>query len=193
MTEKCLRPGALTNASLAEQTYAQYFELIPETVEYEDIFYPTYWRHHKKVRPYTIIRLRRLDHAFDVDLTVRTPVAGGLVVEFRGGRPPAGVDPYEVQSAVHAEAAKLKIAPIGQDGKPVIKMEFLPKIKWRVLGLDSEEIARNIETRDQAEIVLADYLRSISMRNPTDEELLAEAKKRTAAAVAAQKAAAPAA
>lgn len=190
MTEKYLRPGALTNASLVEQTYAQYFELIPETVDYEEIFYPTYWRHHKKVRPYTIIRLRRLDHAFDVFITVRTPVAGGLVVEFHSGRPPAGVDPYEVQSAVHAEAAKLKIAPIGRDGKPVIKIEFLPKIKWRVLGLDSEEIARNVETREQAETMLADYLRSISMRNPTDEELLVEAKKRTAAA--AQKAAAPA-
>ena len=97
-----------------------------------------------------------------------------------------------MESEVHAEATKLKIAPIGGDGKPVIKIEFLPKIKWRVLGLGSEEIARNIETRDQAEITMADYLRSISMRNPTDEELLAEAKKRTAAAVAAQKASAPA-
>jgi len=189
MTDKHLRPGALTNASLAEQTYASYFELLPETVEYEDVFYPTFWMHHKRVRPYTIIRLRRLDHAFDVFVTVRTPVAGGLVVEFHSGRPPAGVDPYEVQSAVHAEASKLRIAPIGQDGKPVVKIEFLPKIKWRVLGLGSEEIARNIETRDQAELAMADYLRSVSMRNPTDEELFAESKRRTAAAAAAQKAA----
>jgi len=192
MTNKTLRPGALTNASLAEQTYASYFELLPETVEYEDIFYPTFWMHHKKVRPHTIIRLRRLDHAFDVLVTVRTAIAGGLVVEFHSGRPPAGVDPYAVESAVRAEASKLTVAPIGSDGKPVIKMEFLPKTKWRVLGLGSEEIQRNIETREQAETVLLDYLRSVNMRNPTDEELLAEAKKRTAAVVAAQKAAAPA-
>lgn len=190
MTEKYLRPGALTNASLAEQTYASFFEMLPETVEYEEIFYPTFWMHHKKVRPYTIIRVRRADHAFDVFVTVRTPVAGGLVVEFHSGRPPRGVDPYAVESEIHAEAAKLKVAPIGRDGKPVVKIEFLPKIKWRVLGLGSEEIARNIETRDQAEITMADYLRSISMRNPTDEELLAESKRRASAA--AQKASAPA-
>lgn len=190
MTEKTLSARALTNASLAEQTYATYLEMLPETIEYEEIFYPTFWRHHKKVRPYTMLRLRRVDHAFDVFVTVRTPVAGGLVVEFHSGRPPAGVDPYEVQSAVHAEAAKLKVAPIGADGKPQIKIEFLPKIKWRVLGLGAEEIQRNIETRDQAEIIMADYLRSISMRNPTDEELLAEMKRRTALAAAAQKAAA---
>jgi hypothetical protein len=191
MTEKTLTARALTNASLAEQTYATYLEMLPETVEYDEIFYPTFWRHHKKIRPYTMIRLRRVDHAFDVFVTVRTPVAGGLVVEFHSGRPPAGVDPYAVQSAVHAEAAKLKVAPIGQDGKPQIKIEFLPKIKWRVLGLGAEEIARNIETRDQAEIVMSDYLRSISMRNPTDEELLAEVKRRATAAAAAQKTTAP--
>jgi hypothetical protein len=191
MTEKTLTARALTNASLAEQTYATYLEMLPETVEYDEIFYPTFWRHHKKIRPYTMIRLRRVDHAFDVFVTVRTPVAGGLVVEFHSGRPPAGVDPYAVQSAVHAEAAKLKVAPIGQDGKPQVKIEFLPKIKWRVLGLGAEEIARNIETRDQAEIVMSDYLRSISMRNPTDEELLAEVKRRATAAAAAQKTTAP--
>jgi len=187
MTHKTLSARALTNASLAEQQYAVYLEMIPETVEYEEIFYPTYWQHHKKVKPYTMIRVRRLDHAFDVFVTVRTPVAGGLVVEFHSGRPPAGVDPYAVQNAVHAEAAKLKMAPIGQDGKPAIRIEFLPKIKWRVIGLGSEEIQRNIETREQAEIVMDNYLRSISMRQPTDEECLAEMKRRTAAAVAAQK------
>jgi hypothetical protein len=179
--EQTLSARAMTNASLAEQTYATYLEMLPETIEYDQIFYPTFWRHHKKLRPYTMIRLRRVDGAFDVFVTVRTSVAGGLVVEFHSGRPPRGVDPYALESEVHAEAAKLKVAPIGRDGKPVIKVEFLPKIKWRVLGLGSEEIQRNIETRDQAEIAMADYLRAISMRNPTDEELLAESKRRAAA------------
>lgn len=185
MTEKTLSPRALTNASLAEQTYASYLEMLPETIEYDEIFYPTFWVHHKKVRPYTMIRVRRVDHAFDVFVTVRTPIAGGLVVEFHSGRPPAGVDPYAVQSAVHAASAKLKVAPIGRDGKPVIKIEYLPKIKWRVIGLGSDEIQRNIETRDQAELALADYLRAVNMRNPTDEELLAEVKRRADAAAAA--------
>lgn len=193
MTDKYLRPGALTNASLREQTYADYFEMLPEDVDYEDIFHPAFWRHHKNVKPFTMVRVRRADGAFDVDLTVRTPVAGGLVMEFRGGRPPRGVDPYKVESEVRAEAMKMRVAPIGGNGKPVIRIEYLPKTKWRVIGLGSEEIKRDLPTRDAAESELAIYLHTINMRNPTEEELLVEMKRRTDAAVAAQKAAAPAA
>lgn len=191
MTEKYLRPGALTNASLREQTYADYFEMLPEDVGYEDIFHPAFWRHHKNVKPFTMIRVRRADGAFDVDLTVRTPVAGGLVMEFRGGRPPVGVDPYKVESDARAEAMRMRVAPIAGNGKPVIRIEYLPKTKWRVIGLGSEEIKRDLPTRDAAESELAIYLHTINMRNPTEDELLAEIKRRAdVAAAAAQKPAA---
>jgi len=194
MTEKCLSAKALGNPALSEQHYSTYFEYIPDDVSYEDLFHPAYWRHHVgKLKPLAIIRTRRTDGLFDVFLTVRSSVAGGVVMEFHSGRPPRGVDPYKVESDARAEALKIKVAPIDGNGKPVIRVEYTPKTKWRVIGLGSQEIERDLPSRDHAETRMNIYLHTINMRNPTEEELLAEMKRRTDAAVVAQKAAAPAA
>jgi hypothetical protein len=191
MTDKCLSAKALGNPALAEQHYSTYYEMVQEDVGYEDLFHPAFWRHHKaKLKPLAIVRVRRSDSAYDVFLTVRTVIAGGVVMEYHGGRPPRGIDPFKVEADARAEAMKMQIAPIGANGKPVIRAEYLPKTKWRVIGLGSEEIKRDLPTREAAEAELAMYLHAINMRNPTDEELLAETKRRADAVAAAQKPAA---
>jgi len=190
MTDKRLSAKALGSSSDSGQHYATYFEYIPDDVAYEDLFHPAYWHHHAaKLKPLTIIRCRRTDGVFDVFLTVRTTIAGCVVMEFHSGRPPRGIDPYKVEDDARAEAMKLKVAPIDANGKPVVRVEFFPKTKWRVIGLGSAEIERDLPSREHAELRMATYLHTINMRNPTAEELLAEMKRRSE--VAAQKALTP--
>jgi hypothetical protein len=196
MTEKSLPPSpkCLSRAAQTDMSMVHFFEIISEDIPYEDIFHPAFWRHHKNLKPFTMIRLRRSDGAFDVDVTVRTVVASGAVVEFRGGRPPIGIDPYKIENSVRAEAMRQQVAPIGADGQPVIRVQYLPKTKYRVLGLGSEEIERDIPSKEIAETRMAIYLNTINMRNPTEEEILAEVRRRaTAVAAANAKASAPAA
>lgn len=193
MTDKCLSAKSLGNPALAEQHYSTYFVMVPEDVGYEELFHPAYWRHVKgNLKPLAMVRVRRSDSAYDVFLTVRIVIAGGVVMEYHGGRPPRGIDPFKVESDARAEAMKMQVGPIGNNGKPIIRAEYLPKTKWRVIGLGSEEIKRDMPTREAAEAELAMYLHAINMRNPTDEELLAEVKRRASVEAAAQKASAPA-
>jgi hypothetical protein len=180
MTTKTLPADRLSRASMADMTFLHYFEILPEDVEYQDLFDPSFWRHHVTTKVHSIIRCRSPLGTFDVDLTVKAQVAGGLVMEFRGGRPPAGVNPYEVESEAYKEFKRIKVAPIGNDGKPQIRVEHLPKTKWRVLGLGATEISRGHETRIEAETVMNNYLNSINMRNPSAEELHAASEKKLA-------------
>lgn len=180
--EKYLRPGALTSADLSAQKFATYFEKLPEDVDYADCFDPAFWRHHKKLRQYDVVRLARVDGDFDIFVTVRRVVAGGVVVDFFGGRPPLGIDPYEIAEVALGTAMKVRVAPIGPEGRPVIRIEHTNKTQWRVLGLNNQEVVRDITSRDLALVELANYLDSIRMRNPTEEELGANAAAKMRAA-----------
>lgn len=187
MTDKYLRPGGLTTADIAVQRYTQYFEEVGADVTYEDIFHPSFWRHHKKLRRFDVIRLAHPRGDFDIFVTVRAVVAGGVTVDFHGGRPPKGIDPYTVAEEELAAAMKIRTVPIGNDGRPSVFIQHLPKTKWRVIGLNSTEVKRDIATKEEAEVEMAIYLSDIRMRLPTEEELLAELKLREAIKVQAEK------
>lgn len=188
MTKKMLSAKFLRRESQWDMTVPQYFETLEdETITYSDIFDRSFWLHHMNLRPNSLVRLRHPLGAFDVIVNVVHKVAGGLVVEFFAGRPPRGVDPYKVEAEALAEALKLKAAPIGADGKPVCKVQYLAKTKWRVLGLNGNEIQRDIGSQKEAEAILANYLTGMNMRNPTEDELLAHANSKAAALAAAQK------
>lgn len=181
MADKMLAARCLTRSSMMDMTVQEYFEILPEDVEYQSIFDPSFWRHHTALKPYSLIRLRHALGHFDVIVSVVHKVPGGVLVEFFSGRPPHGVNPYKVEMEARAEALRLKVGPIAEDGKPVVRTQFLPKTKFRVLGLGSAEIARDIATQKEADTVLANYLNGLNMRNPTDDELLAHAKAKAAA------------
>jgi hypothetical protein len=187
MTEKTLRAGALTRASQYDMTVPQFFETLPEDVDYSEIFDPNFWRHHTAVKPGSLVRLRHALGNFDVIVNVVHKVAGGVLVEFFSGRPPRGIDPYKVQDDTRAEALKIRVAPIAEDGKPVVRTQYLAKTKFRVLGLGGAEVARDISTSAEAETVLLNYLNGLNMRNPTNDELLEHAKAKQAALAAAEK------
>lgn len=175
---KSLRAGALKSADKADQQFPRYFEILPEDVDYSDVFHPSYWRHHKTVAMYSLIRLRSASGAFDIDVTVARILPSGVLVEFRGGRPPAGVNPYQAEAEALKEALKQRPAPIDAEGKPVIRIDHTPKTKWRIIGLDHAEIKRGIENKSDAEAERQIYLAQLNMRDPTPDEIAAEMKRR---------------
>ena len=179
MTDKALRPAGLRPTDIAAQKYTTYFDVVPEDVDYADVFHPGFWRHHApRLKKFDVIRLAHAGDKFDVYVTVARVIATGVVVDFHGGRPPAGVDPFKVAAEQLADAMKIKVAPIGTDGKPVVRVNHTPKTLWRVVGLNSDEVERNIPTKELAEARMGIYLNEIRMRNPTDDELVAEMKRR---------------
>ena len=174
MTEKALRAGGLTRQEQADQVYPVYFEWIEEHVDYADLFHPAFWRHHTRLKPLSMIRLRHVRGHFDVFVTVKTAIAGGVAVEFHSGRPPAGIDPYKVAAEGLADGLKLRPVPLRDDGKPSIYIQFLPKTKWRLVA-GNAEIKRDMNTEEEAKTELAIYLNQLGLRIPTDEERLEHA------------------
>lgn len=178
MTTKRLRARGLTTADIAAQRYTEYFELVDDGVEYADLFHPAFYEHHKKLRPHDIIRLVHPAGDFDVFVTVQGVIAGGIVVNFLGGRPPKGIDPYAVAEEERAAALRVTVVPIMADGRPAVYIQHLAKTKWRVIGLNNTEVKRDIATKEEAEVEMAIYLNAIRMRLPTAEEILAELQLR---------------
>lgn len=176
---KHLSPNALTTADIATQRYTTYFTEVAEDVEYEDVFNPSYWMHHvgTRLKVFDIVRLVHVRGTFDIDVTVRSIVAGGVVVQFRSGLPPEGVNPYEVSAEAVKEAMRVKVCPIDRNtGKPIIYIQHTPRTRWRVIGLNGVEVVRDLTTKEQAETRMALYLNEVRLRLPTDAELLAAAK-----------------
>jgi hypothetical protein len=186
MTEKYLRAAGLTNADISVQKYTSYIEEVGADVAYEDVFHPSFWRHHKKLRRHDVIRLVHPRGDFDIYVTVRAVVGGGVVVDYHGGRPPEGVDSYAVARDELSAAMKIRPVPIAADGKPAVFIEHLPKTKWRVIGLNRTEIKRDIATQEEAQIEMSLYLNEIRMRLPTPEEILAELQLRERLMLAAE-------
>lgn len=124
---------------------------VPENVEYADLFAPTFWRHHaSKFKIGDLIRMRRVDGAWDVMLNVVAQAQGGLAVE-TWPKVPAGAADAEA-----SERGKM-IEPQMHAGRPVPRTEHTPATKWRVIGLDGNEISRGHATKADAEVALKRY------------------------------------
>lgn len=125
---------------------------VPETVQFSDLFDPPFWRHHaKRFKPGELIRMRRVDGAWDVQLNVVAQAPGGLMVE------PWPKWPDDEQMA-EAEAEKAKpLAPTKVNGQIVPRVEHTPATKWRVIGLDGNEVSRGHATKKDAEAAMRTY------------------------------------
>lgn len=190
---KIIAARALTTADQASFKYMEYFYICDEDLEYEDLFNPRNWIHHgaPKMRVADVIRVRHPKGTFDVQVTVRSIEAGGLVMDYFGGRPPAGIDPFQVADLERNAAMRVVPCPVARDGLPEVRTNYTHKTKWRVLGLGMEEVKKDFPTEDAATLHMNQYLVDIRMRLPTTEELLAEQKLRAAMAEARDAAAAP--
>lgn len=176
MTEKHLSANALSRDQMSDVAEQRFFVMLPEDVEPEDIFHPFYWRHHagntRLFENNTVIRLRSAVGAFDFDVVLTKKVAGGLVVEYRCGRVPEGFDPFAAaRDALSNEG--LKLVPIGGDGKPIVRVDFTQKSKHRLIGLNGQEVIRDLDSKAAAEREMAKYLASARLRMPTEAEIQA--------------------
>lgn len=190
---KYIAARALTTADQAAYKYTTYFYRCDEDLEYEDLFNPRIWIHHggTKLKPADVIRVTHPRGIFDVQVTVRSVEAGGVVMDYFGGRPPKGIDPFQVADIERNAAMRIVPCPIARDGLPEVRTNYQHKTKWRVLGLGMEEVKKDFPTEDEAKIYMNIYLNDIRMRLPTAEEILAEQTIRQAAAEARDAAVAP--
>lgn len=124
----------------------------PEAVEYRDLFRPEFWKHHaSKFSQNDLIRVRRVDGAWDIMLTVIAKVQGGLAVE----EWPKWPKEEDAAAAQEEKAAAIQQREL--NGRLVPRTEFTPKTKWRVIGLDGNEIDRGFATKEHAEERLRVY------------------------------------
>jgi hypothetical protein len=112
-------------------------------------------------------------------------------MDYFGGRPPAGVDPFQVADIERNAAMRIIPCPIARDGLPEVRTNYQHRTKWRVLGIGMEEIKRDFATEAHATIFMNQYLDDMRMRLPTEAELLAEQKLRIALGEARDEAAKP--
>lgn len=165
---KHLPAKALSRSDCTDYKTTSYVETLPPTVAFNDIFNPLFWAHHKnKLRINDMIRLIANDRSFDIDVTVAHVSRGGVTVELRGGRLPAGVNGVEaVRQAAMESAREPQAVPINKiTGKFMIRIDHTPKTKWRLIGIDGKEVKRDME-KQQAEEELARYLKEMNMFFP---------------------------
>ncbi len=128
-------------------------EILPEGVEYVHLFMPEFWKHHaSKLRPFELVRVRAADGSFDVQLVVVAASSGGVVVELWPKMPSLA----ESEAADAERAAPLEIREIG--GQPVPRVEHGKTTKWRVIGIDGNEVSRGHESKAAASVALDKYV-----------------------------------
>lgn len=129
---------------------------LPESIEYADLFDPVFWRHHAmKFKPGNLMRVRRVDGAWDVQLNVVAQVQGGLQVE----EWPKWPDEAQQEAAKAEQGKAIEVTEI--NGRPVPRVEHTPATKWRVIGLDGNEVSRGHATKDEAHAALKRYAATI--------------------------------
>lgn len=147
----------------AEYNLRQWAEAMPEGVEYADLFREDFWSHHaSKLRPREMVRAYAVDGSFDVMLVVEAIVQGGVKM---------GEWPRRPSEAATEKAEAQRAAPIVErmvNGRMVPCVEFTKATKWRVIGLDGNEISRDHPTKDAATTAMHRYFGAIG------KELVAE-------------------
>lgn len=167
---KYLPAKALTRADCADYKVTAYVETLQPGVQFDDIFNPLFWAHHKaKLKLNDTVRLIANDRSFDIDVTVSHVARGGVTVELRGGRLPAEVkDAQAARQAAMEKARGPQPVPVNkQSGKHMVRIDHTPKTKWRLIGIDGKEVKRNME-KIEAEAELVKYLKEMNMFIPED-------------------------
>lgn len=175
------RPSAFGPQDQAHFRYSDYFTRLEPDVGFAQIFDPGFWLHAKeKLKVDDIVRIQAHDREFDITVTVQAVVAGGIIMRFLTGDPGSNIDdPFRAIAEIRNRNIEPKVVPLNKDGEPIIRFEFIPTTKWRILGLNGAEVARDIQTKPEAELKYQAYLKEINMRLPTAEEVEAHKAKAT--------------
>jgi hypothetical protein len=160
---KKLGPNALKQVS--DHFFVRRFFTLDAGVGIEEVFKPAFWSNHK-LNDHDLIRVRAHDGSFDFELTVISSQQGGAVVDFFPRFPPEYEDPNSI------DAVRQKVVPF-VNGKPAIRVDFSPGTLYRVIGLDGSTIASDIKREEDANGVMATYLKTMGMTMPSDDEIVA--------------------
>jgi hypothetical protein len=159
----------------ADYVYTRYCVEIPPSMKIEDLFIPITWAHvRNQLAKHDIVRVIAEDGSFDIDLTVREVEVGGVHMTPRphiGGL--SGGDALSELTTIAAEATPATV-PIGADGMPVVRVEWLPATKWRVLGISGGEVSRDHKTESEAIQAMHKYLASAGLQMPALASIEAE-------------------
>ena len=136
-----------------EHISARYRVMLPREISYEDLFMEQTWRNcGHKLRQYDTIRAIGFGDSFDVDLTVLAVTDWGVAVRLKY-KPP-----HEIKPAKRPVSA-------ASDGFAEIRLQYLDGTLWRLLGLDGEEIKRNMNI-SEARRAMQRYLEAANMYIP---------------------------
>jgi hypothetical protein len=160
-----------TQADYAQQ---RWFAVLPPNIKFEDLFHPMLWAHYARgvFHKHAIVRVVAEDGSFDIDLTVAEVASGGIRMKVRPFFGEASSEAAAVAAKKVAEDARLKVVPIGRDGAPVVRVEFLPATQWRVVGMEGE-VSRDHPSEARAQAALERYLADIGMELPSPDEIAA--------------------
>jgi hypothetical protein len=159
----------------ADHDYNSWFVILPPGFEFNDLFSPTFFSHHKKLRKNDLIRVKGPD--FDCTFEVVAAPQGGAQIDvwprYPGG---ANIDAAKA-AAKEAANSRSNIVPILANGKTAIRVDHTTASKWRVIALDQTTLKEGFETKGEAQLLMASYLRSLGMVLPSDEDIAAAVEK----------------
>jgi hypothetical protein len=178
----------------------EYLTVLGETETFEDLFDPSFWRHHAtgRLKDLDVLRVRAADGSFDVFVTVERIIPGGAEIHVLSGRLPAkyhGMHSFEIRELLTKDEADFEIVKMNQDGRAVPRVEQLAT-GWRVVGNDNEVVDKDMKSKTLADNRLERYLRDLMLRMPTPAEAAAhksaiEAREAEQLAAIARKSATP--
>jgi hypothetical protein len=150
---------------LQDYAHRRYFVQLRPGETYADLFVPTFWNYHRgKLADNDLVRVRAHDGSFDVNVTVVAVNVGGVVMQRWPIEPPAD-DMTKAKEVGNAE----RYVPYGNDGKPVVRVDFLPATQWRVIGLHGE-VSQGHKDEATANKAMAQYLKEIRHAMPDAED-----------------------
>jgi hypothetical protein len=160
------RAGAFGVQDQSHFKYQSYFTRLQPDTPFECLFDPVFWAHSReRLEVNDIIRAQAYDGSFDVFITVAKKFDGGVQMRYLYGDLGPNVNPAELTGLVEE-----RCVPLDAEGNPVVRVDFVPATKWRVIGLDNKEVIRNLESEAEAIVYRDKYLAEMHMRLPTSEE-----------------------
>jgi hypothetical protein len=151
---------------VGDHAYTRRFAELPPDITFADLFQPHVWAHYAQMfQKWDTIRVVSDAHRFDVELTVYEVVTGGIHMRLRPYYGDKVGDEALAAATKDAETARPATVPIGKDGKPVVRVQYLPATKWRVIGLDGE-VSKDHKSEADATAAMNDYLKKVGLTLP---------------------------
>lgn len=179
---KHLKLDAWKNFSpnFAGHEWSCYYTVLDADVSFEDLFVPSFWKHHasgtRALIEGDLIRVVAADRSFDVDMTVDRVIPGGIEVSLRGGRVPKefkGFHYDEIREIFKKDESQFDLVKMDHEGKALPRVEWMERLQiYRVVGNDNDVIETDIKAKSKADARLEKYLRELRLRMPTEDERL---------------------